>query len=767
MKALLLTLSLALLLSFPAEAGAKKHSSLTPKAVNALLLKVKRHKAAAAKKIKKVKALSQPLVDISSSPKAPQLGDKVTLFAQARTGFQGFDTLLSAKIDGSDVTLENPSNLLWVYSAGAMTQVQEHEFVVQVFVQDQDDASQLKDALATVQAQIDSLNDQIAQATDPTQKAELEAELSQKETLKTQLQQSLDSLKTLVGEETFSFAIQNGQNPLPKITSISPSTGPASGGTRVIIHGVNFGSSPTIKIGGTTVPVASTGDGFFLAITPVFADAGSKDVELDFTSGGVQSVTIVPGGFYATAVNTQPPVISGGLFHQLRSGVGDLGESFPYTMAFGANGGLSDPDGQVKQVLWDFGDGTPPQLGTDMVTGFISHDYMAPGNYPVTLTVTDNDGGRTAYSETVNVPQTDYPVTSLHLDTNYGGNSLAVQVTTTASDNDGLGLVTVIWGDGSQNAGGSELLTATHTYAQAGVYTITVKVSDPLFARTDKTFKAYVGMDPPAQGLPPVSEVKVTTGREVPVNTPFTFDGSSSFDLTPGAGPLTYTWNLGDYANCSDGCTASGATTTYTYGEASDFYVNLQVTGSGGATSNPVYEHVFTVNAGHAPRAVAVFSQTEGVAPFSLLMDGSYSYDTDGTLTDSQWDMQDYDACDDGCVSDFPLAEYTYTEPNLYFPQVTVTDNDGNTSVVGALIVVDDSFAEYAARMHQKESQKPDPERDREKALLANACGRKAASACFELGQLYREDGGASVADKLQQRACKLGYKPACTVERK
>jgi len=56
-----------------------------------------------------------------------------------------------------------------------------------------------------------------------------------------------------------------------------------------------------------------------------------------------------------------------------------------------------DPDGVVVSWGWSFGDGV-------FATGeFVSHSYNAPGNYSVTLTVTDNAGLSSSTSSTISV----------------------------------------------------------------------------------------------------------------------------------------------------------------------------------------------------------------------------------------------------------------------------------------------------------------------------------------------------------------------------
>ncbi|QNE23289.1 PKD domain-containing protein [Kribbella qitaiheensis] len=70
-----------------------------------------------------------------------------------------------------------------------------------------------------------------------------------------------------------------------------------------------------------------------------------------------------------------------------------------------SSAGSTDPDGTITSYAWTFGDGGTANVPSP------SHVYAAAGTYPVTLTVTDNDGAPGQTSQNVTVSQTAGAVT--------------------------------------------------------------------------------------------------------------------------------------------------------------------------------------------------------------------------------------------------------------------------------------------------------------------------------------------------------------------
>jgi hypothetical protein len=90
----------------------------------------------------------------------------------------------------------------------------------------------------------------------------------------------------------------------PKITSISPNSGPVTGGTPVIITGSDFAAGSTVTIGGVAATnVVVVEDSRITATAPAIQNPGVVDVVV--TSGGVTAT--LTGGFTYTSGSTVTP----------------------------------------------------------------------------------------------------------------------------------------------------------------------------------------------------------------------------------------------------------------------------------------------------------------------------------------------------------------------------------------------------------------------------------------------------------------------------
>ena len=160
-------------------------------------------------------------------------------------------------------------------------------------------------------------------------------------------------------------------------------------------------------------------------------------------------------------------------------------------------------DGGALTYAWDFGDGT---TSTDAKP---THSYADNGTYAVTLTVIDG-GGLSSAATTASVIKNVAPsVTSLALPTAPVpiGAAVAVAAHFTDPGTRDTHDAQIDWGDGASSAAtvASGSANGSHAYAAAGVYTVSVVVtdddgsSDTRSSATELT--AYVVVYDPAAGF--------------------------------------------------------------------------------------------------------------------------------------------------------------------------------------------------------------------------------------------------------------------------
>jgi PKD repeat protein len=176
----------------------------------------------------------------------------------------------------------------------------------------------------------------------------------------------------------------------------------------------------------------------------------------------------------------------------------------PYTGEEGSEAtcdgtGSSDPDGDSLTYAWDFGDGN---TGSGSAA---SHTYADNGVYTVSLTVTDPDGAASTQSTTATIANVapavgriEAPGDPVQLGT---GDVRAMADFVDLGEAD-THTAAWNWGDGATAPGtvdealGSGSVDDCHAYTQAGIYTITLTVTDDDGDSGQSEFQYVVVYDP-------------------------------------------------------------------------------------------------------------------------------------------------------------------------------------------------------------------------------------------------------------------------------
>ncbi len=152
--------------------------------------------------------------------------------------------------------------------------------------------------------------------------------------------------------------------------------------------------------------------------------------------------------------------------------------------------GSSDPDGEIVQYAWDFGD------GKKIIGRVANHTYAEPGKYVAKLTVTDNDGATD--EETFEIIITGLtpnqaPTASFTASPATGEAPLHVAFNGSASSDPDGSIASYSWnfGDGQSSTGSNK----NHTYSEPGTYEARLTVKDDMGA-TASTSKEIVVTEP-------------------------------------------------------------------------------------------------------------------------------------------------------------------------------------------------------------------------------------------------------------------------------
>jgi hypothetical protein len=278
------------------------------------------------------------------------------------------------------------------------------------------------------------------------------------------------------------------------------------------------------------------GTGQNFSFTPVDNGTYTATYTVTDKDGGVGTDTAI------VAVNNVAPTVSAG-----------ADASVIANTVFSRSGSFSDPGADSPWTATvDYGDGSGPQsLALNADNSFdLSHVYTGAGDFNVTVTATDKDGGvgmGTLHVTVQNLPpglagQTNQSasrgaLTALDLGT-FGDGAL-----------DGPWAVDVNWGDGSSHTSWSQsavgaLGTRPHVYSAYGTYPVTVSVTDRFGAANTATFLVSVVNHAPVVTLsaPPAvvpGQDALFSGSFADPDAADTWTATIDFGDGTGAQPLT------------------------------------------------------------------------------------------------------------------------------------------------------------------------------------------------------------------------------------
>ena len=242
---------------------------------------------------------------------------------------------------------------------------------------------------------------------------------------------------------------------------------------------------------------------------------------------------------------------------------------------------------------WDFGDGSAKKTAQNP-----SHTYDSAGTYNPVFKVIDSDG-TVAKDQSLSIDvSSPVDVTS---DVTPTSGDIPLTVTCTASATGGTPPYTFTWdfGDGVQVTGES----ASHTYTQAGTYSLVLSVEDGAGAGATAGVSIRA-IDPNA--LYANAQADVTAGT-VPLTVHFTGTASG------GTPPYTYAWTFGDGAQSAD------QNPSHTYTTVGTYHPVFTATDSTGAYTTDS----LTVQANPAESVPVVLQVKKMGSPFRLKIKGS------------------------------------------------------------------------------------------------------------------------------------------------
>lgn len=368
-----------------------------------------------------------------------------------------------------------------------------------------------------------------------------------------------------------------------------------------------------------------------------------------------------------------------------------------------------DLDGTIVAFAWDFDE----DALIDSTAPIAEISYASTGTYNITLTVTDNDGNTDTITQSVSVTGESQPPENgenpqnppddqalvegavppiadfAFLPVNPDAGAIMLFNATLSTDPDGE-IASYSWDFDADGEADSFAAIVDHSFAEDGVYPVTLTVTDDSGSSDALTLSVIVGAgESEAEealplSIPPIAAIDYTpenpqTGSVVVFNATRSTDADGQVE--------SYAWDF-DNDEIIDSTAAIAEFVFLTVGTQD---VSLTVTDNSGSSDTLTVQ--VTVEGAEIPEPAAAsappvanyeYSPTQPSAGDLVLFNGLLSTDSDGEITAYAWDFDD-----DGVIdSTDAFAEFTYPAAGTFNATLTVTDSSGSTdSFIQAILV--------------------------------------------------------------------------------
>jgi PKD repeat protein len=343
------------------------------------------------------------------------------------------------------------------------------------------------------------------------------------------------------------------------------------------------------------------------------------------------------------------------------------------------------PNGEIISYAWDFGDGT-------VGYGKNASNFYAPGDYLVTLTVTDTAGLRSSQTQKITIVAEGDDIASMLDCWSDRSKHLGCEVVAFDKFNE-INRVKLDWGDGT-----SEILTVPdfastgfsireHNYENYGTYNINLTI-DTSRGQTKNLFHAVAytppidpPIDPPVDPIyyPPVADIQCAVNNML-----VTCNALGSYD--PQNLSLEYVFNYYDGFVEQNG----NGFSSHAYTQAGFYNIQVTVKNSKNLQSTKLFG-VLVVNVPANQLPITQLScSPKGPHSVECL---SSSYDSDGYISSQVIDWGDGTS---STSSNDTLSTHIYSSSGNVNIALTAIDNDGGVSSITTSLEVKSNHAPFA-----------------------------------------------------------------------